>query len=976
VKRKSFIPLFFALCALASFFVLRCTQSTKPLEKPRLTAMADTTISAGDTVQLYAKPVFAPDSIAYYIWCFSGLQTTLDTTPGPFMDHVWALCDSGAQRFTVKLTDARGMVSDSAITRITVKVCRPVIALSGDSSVFAGDSSRFGISASGLYPAKTYVWSFNDGVSFTDTTSVPIFLKHWSASDTGTRTIVAFAQTQTGIPSFPETLSVFVRACRPITALSGDSLVFSGDSDLYAVSTSGPCPANTYAWSFNGGASFTDTTSNPAFLKHWGDSDTGVRTIAVEARTLAGITSLPCFLSVRVVSCKLSVRLSGDSAVFSGDSDRYTLSVASSCPVKCFLWSFDNGKSFADTTINPIFLKHWSESDTGVRKIIALAQTQSGAASFPDTLPIKVVSCMPTVHVNGDSIAFPLDTTRLVAIGASTCHPLSSYIWSFDGGISYKDSLLSSNYLKQWGVGDTGRRHIAVKALTANGLVSNADSLAVRVRSDVSPVQLPHDTTIRANDTASISAQIISSKSTISRFFWTVDHAPQEITTLGNTLRYSWPPASVGAHSLKLRATDDHMTGSIIDSMSILVFTQIPTLLHPRDTLLRKSDTLLVTLSASESGSRIVTYLWNIGGLTWTDSTKTALHKISYFGKDTVTIGIGVRDDRGIMVIDSFHIYYAEPPRNIRMISPVNGDTIRYRTIDSTFTQKRLTFRFSALDPNGASDSLTFSLYVGKSSGQLAKVYQGHDSLFTAGSMDTGSYLWRLAAFDRFGDSVSSTGAFKVLLQQTICFAGHSIVSGFTCDGTTGGFRKKVLTTLRSSAAANTRIKPTGPLITNLITPPSDDSCFAVSGYTAKNLWTLMANSFPTLNADTWVVMLGVNGGYYYSELYYLMFILNQIHTNNPQAGIYVINGLPFVPSYGQDKIFNGWLADTIAAKKKLNWNISNIDAFTKFAINDTPNPVLFTHEPPGAEIGLIHPNQAGYDTLANLILRTMGALK
>jgi hypothetical protein len=892
------------------------------------------------------------------------------------MDHVWALCDSGAQRLTAKLIDSRRMISDSAITRITVKVCRPIIVLTGDSSVFAGDSSRFNISASGPYPAKTYVWSFNNGVSFTDTTFVPTFLKHWSGADTGARNIVAFAQTPTGIPSFPKTLSVFVRACRPITALSGDSLVFSGDSALYAVSTSGPCPANTYAWSFNGGASFTDTTSNPAFLKHWSDSDTGVRTIAVEARTLAGISSLPCFLSVRVVSCKLSVHLSGDSAVFSGDSDRYTLSVIGSCPVKCFLWSFDNGKSFADTTINPVFLKHWSESDTGVRKIIALAQTQSGAASFPDTLPVKVVSCMPTVRVSGDSIAFPLDTTRLIAVGVSNCRGIGSYIWSFNGGVSYKDSLLSSNYLKQWGVGDTGRRLIAVKAISSNGPVSLADSLAVRVRSDVSPVQLPHDTTIRANDTVVISAQIISSKSTISRFFWTVDHAPQEITTLGNTFRYSWPPASVGVHSIKLRATDDRMTGPIIDSMGITVFTQMPTLAHPRDTLLPKSDTLLVTLSASESGSRIVTYLWNIGGLTWTDSTKTAQHKISYFGKDTVTIGIGVRDDRGIMAIDSFHVYYTEPPRNIRMISPANGDTIRYRTIDSTFVQKRVTFRFSGVDPNGTSDSLSFSLYVGKSSGQIAKVYQGHDSIFTASAIDTGYYFWRLAACDKFGDSTVCSGNFTILLQQTICFAGHSIVSGFTCDGTTGGFRKKVLTTLRSSVAVNTRVKPTGPLVTNLITPPSDDSCFAVTGYTAKNLWTLMANSFPNLNADTWVVMLGVNGGYYYSELYYLMFILDQIHSNNPQAGIYVINGLPFVPSYGQDQIFNGWLADTIAAKKKLNWNISNIDAFTKFAINDTPNPALFTHEAPGAELGLIHPNQAGYDTLANLILRTMGVLK
>ena len=526
VKRKSFIPLFSVLCGIALFFAVRCTQSTKPLEKPRLTAMADTTVNAGDTIRLYTIPVFSPDSITGYRWYFPGAYASVDTTRLPFVAHVWALWDSGQQRFTVTITDAMHGVSDSATTQVFVRVCRPAILLSGDSTVFAGDTGRYLITQTGACAAKVYLWSFSSGISFSDTTFSPTIVKCWGLSDTGIRTLVAYARTQTGIPSFPETLSVFVRACRPTIALSGDSV---GNS---------------------------------------------------------------------------------------GDSSRYTVSVSGGCSIQWYIWSFMSGVSLQDTTFNPTVLKHWSQSDTGLHKLVVTAQTQLGLTSLPDTLSVKVVSCMPTVRVNGDSIAFPLDTTRLFATGASNCRAIGSYIWSFDGGVSYKDSLLSSFYLKQWGVGDTGSRHIAVKAITTNGLVSYADSLAVRVRSDVSPVQLPHDTTIRANDTASISAQIISSKSTISRFFWTVDHAPQEITTLGNTLRYSWPPASVGVHSIKLRVTDDHMTGSIIDSMSITVFTQMPTLAHPRDTLLPKSDTLLVTLSASESGSRIVTYLWNIGGLT------------------------------------------------------------------------------------------------------------------------------------------------------------------------------------------------------------------------------------------------------------------------------------------------------------------------------------------------------------------------
>jgi len=951
--------------------VLRCTQSTKPLEKPRLTAMADTTVLAGDTVRLYAIPVFVPDSIVCYVWRFTGGQTSLDTTSIPFISHVWTMDDSGAQLFTVKTVDALHEVSDSACTRIMVRVCRPIIALSGDSSISTEDSSRFTISASGPCLAKTFIWSFDNGLSFPDTTSVPAIFRYWGDSDSCAHVIVAFALTQTGIPSFFDTLSVFVRACRPIISLSGASLVFAGDSDRYAISASGPCPAQRYLWSFNNGVSFTDTTTVPSIIKRWSEPDTGVHAIVAVALTQTGLPSTPAMMPVTVNLYRPVVALTGNSTVLADDSSRYAVSSSGARPVKWYLWSFNNGRSFTDTTINPTILKHWSESDTGVRTIEVVALSQTSAASFADSLTVTVLPCKPVVHLGGDSAAFPLDTMRLTVNGFSNCQLVNAFTWSFDGGVSFKDTLASNFYVKQWGVGDTGRRHIWVKALAQAGqasLVSNPDSLLVRVRTDISPLQLPHDTSVWANDTITIVAQVISHASSISRFFWTMDHAAQEVSTIGNTLRCSWSPNAAGAHSLKVRATDDRMTGSIFDSMSITVVTQTPTLLHPRDTTVSMADTVLVTLQASETGAQIVTYLWNIGGLTWTDSGATPQHKIPFLGKDTVTIGVGVRDNRGIVAIDSFHIYYFTPPQNLLMLSPANGDTLLYRSTDSTFTQKRVTFRFSAFDPNGKSDTLLFSLYLGKSTGQLAKIYQGRDSSFIAGNIDTASYSWRLVAQDKFGDSASCTGTFMALLQRTICFAGHSIVSGFDCDGVSGGFRKKVLSGLRTSFGGIAKVKPVGPLVTNYMAQSPDDSCFAVGSYTAKELWTLMVNSFPTLNADWWVIMLGVNGGYGITELGYLMDIVNIAHANNPKAGIYVINGLPYVPLRGQDSLFNAWLSDSVAVKKSLSWQIANVDAYHTFAVNDTPNPALF-----GPEIPLLHPNQKGYDTLATMILNSMG---
>jgi hypothetical protein len=408
--------------------------------------------------------------------------------------------------------------------------------------------------------------------------------------------------------------------------------------------------------------------------------------------------------------CRPVIVLSGDSIVFAPDSTRYVISDSGHCSARRYVWSFNNGASFTDTTMRPAFLKHWSEADTGVRMIVACALTQAGETSFPETLSIRVMPCIPTVGLNGASEALPLDTTRLTVSGASKCGAIALYLWSFNGGVSFDDSGPSNYVIKQWGAGDTGLFHILVKAISSTGEASLADSSTVRVRSDINPVQLPHDTTVRAQDTIAIIVRVLSQASSISRFFWTVDHAAQETPTIGNTLRCSWPPGAAGVHVVKVRATDDRMTGYVLDSMAVNVVTQSPSLVHPRDTLVSRTDTILVTLHASDSGAQIVTYLWNVGGLSWTDSTKTPHHKISYFGKDTVTIGVGVRDNHAATVVDSFHIYYNAPPENIRMLLPTNEDTILFHTIDSTFFQKRVAFRFTAFDRNGAMDSLSFSL--------------------------------------------------------------------------------------------------------------------------------------------------------------------------------------------------------------------------------------------------------------------------
>jgi hypothetical protein len=429
-----------------------------------------------------------------------------------------------------------------------------------------------------------------------------------------------------------------------------------------------------------------------------------------------------------------------------------------------------------------------------------------------------------------------------------------------------------------------------------------------------------------------------------------------------------WSLVQAGTHSVTVRAVDSRGLLSESATITIHVKAMYPQLTVPRDTLISRTDTSMVLVHANGvGGAHIAKYYWAIGSLWWSDSSLVPQKKIHYMGKDTMSILVGVQDNRGIMSIDSFHIYFNAPPEQLQMIKPMSGDTVLYHMTDSTFIRKAVSFSFSALDRNAPRDTITYSLYTGASPSALQKIYEGRDTFYTKSGFDTTAYFWKLVAKDRFGDSTLISGTFRCFLQHLICFAGHSVATGFDGDGVSGGYRKKVLDTLRARYGGGAkRVKCVGPFITGYMANPVDDSCFAVAGFTSKALMQVMYGSYPALTADIWVIMLGSNEGY--SQLGSLMNVVNKAHSNNPNAFFYVFNALPLKESYGMDQVFNSWFVDSIATKKRAGWNVWGINVYNVFTQADTANPLLFTM----TETPVLHPNLKGYDTLATMILDTM----
>ena len=963
------------LLFFASTFVsiLTCSPPSQPPEKPRLASIADMSIFVNDTARLCAEPVFAPATIKGFLWSFDGGKTYTETTAVACIDRSWGLADTGTHALAVKIFDTKKSISDSVAFRVSVIVCRPDLAIIADTVADVKDPSNLHITNnSECRHILKYIWSFDAGASFTDTTLDSSIMKQWSVRDTGRTVVVASrALIVPGLVSEPAFAAIRIGYCRPDIVLTGDSIGAVNDSTRFFVLNRGTCSATCYLWSFNNGGFFTDSTYAPSILKRWTLSDTNIRAVIASVKTAEGIVSRPDTLHFRIGYCRPAIRLSGETLFHAGDTTRFSIENISRCPVAFYLWSFNNGLSFTDTTYSPSMLKRWEARDTVISRVLAAAATSEGMLSPIDTLGVSAVSCAPLIRLNGDSSAFVGDSTLFHANAIPTCSPIAWYLWSFDRG-ALVDTLRAPDFIKYWDLADTGRRVVYAKTQTVGGEVSSPDSCRIVVLAGLPKVSLPRDTTIFANDTVVIIARIDSSHRPIAYCVWTIDRSSREIMTDGNVLACSWPPGKAGIHGVSVRAVDRKGLSSARDSMTITVVVAYPTLVVPKDSLLRRKDTLTATVSASVAGGRIVQYLWNVGSLDWTDSSPAPQLKIMYKGKDSLSIQVGARDNRGVMKTDSFHVYFNAPPANLRMLSPRLNDTVIFHSIDSSFKRGAVTFRFSANDKNGNIDTLTYKLYLGKTAGSPPTVYEGRDTMWTSSApLDTSVFYWTLVVKDRLGDSAQTSGSFTCLLQKTMCFAGHSIVVGFGGDGTNGGFRNQVLSTMRTRRGGTAKVKPTGPLTTGFMANTPDDSCFAVASYRARDLWLLMKNSFPTLNADLWVLMIGVNDGYSYNnEFRYLMWIIDTINVHNPQACTYVINGLPYRGSFGMDKVFNGWLIDSITARKNTNpsRNLWNIDAYKVFALNDTANPAFFAPELPY----LLHPNQRGYDTLARMILDTM----
>ncbi|MBD3422678.1 MAG: hypothetical protein GF398_21395 [Chitinivibrionales bacterium] len=692
-------------------------------------------------------------------------------------------------------------------------------------------------------------------------------------------------------------------------------------------------------------------------------------TAVVSVVALAGLVWLSCTDNSAEPAQRFSIAAMNDTVVYAGNTlCLLAFSNYAADSLLLYEWQFGQDTASLDTTLTGVKCTTWSVSDTGFHTVYVRAVDTSGNISDGDTIYAYVLPCSISIAATDaiDTVAAVGDTTSISLEITSPCEFVGHFIWQLASAV---DTTAVGSFAKVWTINDTGSREIQVRAVSISGLTSDTLAVPVTVIASAPSLVLAQDTSVFVCDTVVFRAAQTAGQSPLAQYHWALDSDSFGVVSLADSLTYAWGQADTGWHSVKVRGIDSLGLTSNIDSVSVFVGLGGPELEPVADTTIATTDTLTVHIQASDTNGMIQKFLLGNALSGWRDSSDTCAMQVVYQGNDSEFVVIGIRDDDGLIATDTFVIDFNYQPDHLRILAPGSGESIYLRKYDSTFYTPQIAFAYASHDSDGAPDTLDYSVQITNAQQEEVYAYAGRDTVHIL-ELDTGAYVCRVTATDRFGAGISTQGGFAVYLHTTVCFLGHSIVEGAGGSSHHGGFRLQVLNTMISKQAGHQFVAPKGPFFSSKMTDKQLDSCFAVSGSWGGMMRNLYENSFPKLSADLYVVMLGVNWQYSYLEKENIRSILNEVYTRNAHAHVYFVNGLPYPDSWNSAfhsrvSAFNAEFRDSIAAWNQIGRKIWNVDVHSSF-VDSAYQRVdsLFDDD--------LHPNQAGYNRMASSILNSM----
>ena len=171
-----------------------------------------------------------------------------------------------------------------------------------------------------------------------------------------------------------------------------------------------------------------------------------------------------------------------------------------------------------------------------------------------------------------------------------------------------------------------------VKAVDNDGLSSDIDSLQMDVflkRPSVSFVN--RDTVIFSHDPLLMKCTGSDSNGVVVGYLWKIDD--KEIFTGADSLLFYWGAGAAGEHAVVVSAFDDDSLESEPDTFMVRVDAGFPVIVPVRDTVLSSTDSVKIVCDAFDPNGEVVSYLWDLDGSGWDDTTVIPEKTVYFTGK-------------------------------------------------------------------------------------------------------------------------------------------------------------------------------------------------------------------------------------------------------------------------------------------------------------------------------------------------------
>lgn len=716
-----------------------------------------------------------------------------------------------------------------------------------------------------------------------------------------------------------------------------------------------------YCWQREGTHN-VDTTDSGRFQTVFDFPDTGMQRIAVwvvdEGR---GKESAVEIIEVRVNYLLPEVNCEGESeAVVNEPVVYHAIAADNDGSIDHFEWLVGDRPKIITKAEDDQLVVKWTIDEVGEQAVRLYAVDNDGIKSDPASLDVDVSLPHPDISISGDTVVTVNDTVTYVAVIGDDTVGVHSLQWSTDRERKTWLSMPGDTFVQIWKLPDSGSQVVQVRAVDADGLASDVVSLDVHVSACIPVMELDGPEIVLSDDSVTYSADAHDSDGTVVSYTWVqeINGGIREFTTEDPELAVSWARTDAGTRTVSVAAVDDDGMVSSTERLAVTVKDGNPVFVHMNDTTISSRDTLKINRTLVDTSLEVEFYYWDLDGDgKWNDSTESETANLVYENDPEVMVIMKAMDKKGRFFQDTVLVAFNRPPV-IDLLTSVNQDTV---WVPQHQMSSGIPFEYTVSDEDYDYEASVI-------------VWDG-DSVTCSPGMklpvsSLGEHEWHFVAKDEWGNRTVQSGTIIVGRQFSICFAGHGIVSGMKGEQTTGGFRRAVLDGLRNRTETNERIHPVGPLRTGLMTAtPADDSCLATDGMIAREALALLEHGYTDLSADIWVVMLGVNGLFSSTEMQSVAAVLNRMLNRNNNARVYVILAPPHTEETDwQRTTFNNYLLSNISNHNENGAAVYAVRADSVLADPDDDTVIDSTLFDSDGK----HPNQDGYDVLADEIQRVM----